>query len=56
VKRALTVYYGRPYGQAVSFAGNKDKATLRGGFGSTLTEPIAAMMPGMRYLGTIGAR
>ena len=56
VKRALTVYYGRPYGQAVSFAGNRQKATLRGGFTSTVTEPIAAVMPGMRYLGTIGAR
>jgi hypothetical protein len=56
VKRALTVYYGRPYGQAVSFAGNAKKATLRGGFTSTVTEPIAAVMPGMRYLGTIGAR
>src|SRR5688500_8608166 len=52
VQRAMTVYYGKPYGQAVSFAGNREKATLRGGFTSTMTEPLAAMMPGMRYLGS----
>lgn len=52
VKRALTVYYGRPYGQAVIFAGDPKKASLRGGFTSRLTEPLAAMMPGMRVLGT----
>jgi soluble lytic murein transglycosylase-like protein len=52
VKRALTVYYGKPYGQAVIFAGDPKKATLHGGFSSTMTEPLAAMLPGMRYLGT----
>ncbi|MGZ8867687.1 MAG: lytic transglycosylase domain-containing protein [Thermoanaerobaculia bacterium] len=52
VKRAMTVYYGRPYGQAVSFAGRRDKATLRGGFSSRMTQPLAAVVPGMRYLGT----
>jgi soluble lytic murein transglycosylase-like protein len=52
VKRAMTVYYGRPYGQAVSFAGRRDKATLRGGFSSRMTQPLAAVAPGMRYLGT----
>lgn len=51
VKRAMTVYYGRPYGQAVSFPGRRDKATLRGGF-QHLTEPVAAVVPGIRYLGT----
>lgn len=52
VKRAMTVYYGRPYGQAVSFAGRRDKATLRGGFSSRMTQPLAAVVPGMRYLGS----
>src|SRR5688572_10513513 len=50
VKRALTVYYGRPYGQAVMFAGDPKKATLRGGFA---TDPLAvAVLPGMRVLGS----
>jgi soluble lytic murein transglycosylase-like protein len=50
VKRALTVYYGRPYGQAVMFAGDPAKATLRGGFG---VDPLAvAVLPGMRVLGS----
>ncbi|HUP46986.1 MAG TPA: lytic transglycosylase domain-containing protein [Thermoanaerobaculia bacterium] len=52
VKRAMTVYYGRPYGQAVSFAGRPEKATLHGGFSSHLADPIAAILPGVRYLGT----
>ena len=52
VKRAMTVYHGRPYGQAISFAGRPDKATLRGGFASRLTDPLAAVVPGIRYLGT----
>ncbi|HSP35017.1 MAG TPA: lytic transglycosylase domain-containing protein [Thermoanaerobaculia bacterium] len=51
VKRALTVYYGRPYGQATMFAGGK-KPTLHNGFGSAVTQPLAAIVPGMRYLGT----
>jgi soluble lytic murein transglycosylase-like protein len=52
VKRAMTVYHGRPYGQAVSFAGRRDKAALRGGFTSQMTRPLAAVVPGMRYLGS----
>jgi soluble lytic murein transglycosylase-like protein len=52
VQRAMTVYYGRPYGQAVSFAGNREKATLHNGFAAHLIEPIAAAMPGIRYLGS----
>ncbi|HEY6844151.1 MAG TPA: lytic transglycosylase domain-containing protein [Thermoanaerobaculia bacterium] len=51
VKRALTVYYGAPYGQATWFAAPKDGRKLAGGFGAGLLEPIAAL-PGMRYLGT----
>ncbi len=51
VKRALTVYYGHPYGQAVIFAAGK-KPMVRGGFSNKVTQPIVAMLPGMRYLGT----
>ena len=51
VHRALTVYYGRPYGQggATSFAGKRSGATLRGGFMQPLA---AALLPGAKYLGT----
>src|SRR5215212_1469387 len=55
VQRALTVYYGRPYGGgAVSFAGNRSGGPkLRGGFGRGLVPPIAAaLLPGAKYLGT----
>jgi len=52
VKRALTVYYGQPYGQAVWFPGSKGGRKLAGGFGSQLLDPIAAL-PGMRYLGNV---
>ncbi len=51
VKRALTVYYGRPYGQAVAFAGRRETATLRGGF-ETAPALAVTMLPGVRYLGT----
>lgn len=53
VKRALTVYYGRPYGQATAFAGRRGGARLHGGFSSEIVQPLAsAMIPGMRYLGS----
>lgn len=52
VTRALTVYYGRPYGQAISFAGNPARRKLAGGFGAQMLEPVIAALPGMRYLGT----
>lgn len=54
VKRALTVYYGRPYGSAVSFAGRRGGKKLRGGFGmGTTVQPLAAaLIPGAKYLGT----
>lgn len=51
VKRALTVYYGHPYGQPVIFAAGK-KPSLHGGFASPMAQPIAAIVPGVRYLGT----
>jgi soluble lytic murein transglycosylase-like protein len=51
VKRALTVYYGTPYGQATSFAGRRGGKKLKGGFGAAV-QPVVAMLPGMRYLGT----
>ena len=49
VKRALTVYYGSPYGQAIGFAGGRGGRKLAGGF-SARVQPIVAMLPGMRYL------
>jgi soluble lytic murein transglycosylase-like protein len=52
VKRALTVYYGHPFGQPVIFAAGKGKPVLGGGFSSRITQPIAAIVPGMRYLGS----
>ncbi len=56
VKRAMTVYYGRPYGApsgAFSFAGRRGGALLRGGFGNAVAPPIASLMlPGARYLGS----
>jgi soluble lytic murein transglycosylase-like protein len=52
VQRALTVYYGRPYGQVMSFARSRGGSKLRGGF-TQVVEPLAtAVIPGMRYLGT----
>jgi soluble lytic murein transglycosylase-like protein len=58
VQRALTVYYGRPYGGGgVTFAGGRGKTKLAGGFGKAIvakTAPVTklAMLPGMKYLGT----
>ena len=54
VKRALTVYYGRPYdgSGAISFAGRRDKGILRGGFKAGAPALAAAMIPGFRYLGS----
>ncbi len=51
VKRALTVYYGTPYGQATWFPATPGGKKLSGGFGSQLLQPVAAL-PGMHYLGT----
>ncbi len=50
VKRALTVYYGRPYG-AVNVAGINGGKKLKGGFKTASVMPIA-VLPGMRYLGS----
>jgi len=52
VKRAMTVYYGRPYGEATSFAGRRSGMKLRGGFGAQVAPLATAVFPGMRYLGT----
>jgi soluble lytic murein transglycosylase-like protein len=54
VKRALTVYHGRPYGSiAISFASHRTGRKLRGGFGARIMEPVAAaLIPGAKYLGT----
>jgi soluble lytic murein transglycosylase-like protein len=48
VKRAMSVYYGTPYGQATSFAAGKEPK-LKGGF---MARVSAAVLPGMRYLGS----
>jgi len=48
VKRAMSVYYGTPYGQATSFAAGK-APKLKGGF---MAPVAAAVLPGMRYLGS----
>jgi len=54
VKRALTVYYGRPYdgsGGSTSFAGGRGKGVLGGGFKAGA--PLAStLIPGFRYLGS----
>src|SRR5687768_13387044 len=51
VVRALTVYYGRPYGTgAITIAGRRAGPKLKGGFG---TAPVAAaVLPGVKFLGT----
>jgi soluble lytic murein transglycosylase-like protein len=53
VKRALTVYYGRPYdgSGAVSFAGGRGRGLLAGGFKAG-TPLASAIIPGFRYLGS----
>ena len=51
VNRALTVYYGRPYGSSATatwYPGHPGGAKLRGGFGAML-QPI--VIPGLRILG-----
>lgn len=55
VQRALTVYYGRPWGGtsgAITFAGKRDGRKLRGGFGSAAAPITATLIPGARYVGT----
>jgi soluble lytic murein transglycosylase-like protein len=55
VKRAMTVYYGRPYGGSISFAGRRSGGKkLRGGFGANAV--AAALIPGAKYLGQAAAR
>jgi soluble lytic murein transglycosylase-like protein len=51
VRRAMTVYYGRPYGRgAIVFAGRRDGAKLSGGFHEAA--PVAALIPSATYLGS----
>lgn len=52
VKRAMTVYYGRPYGEATWFAGRKGGMKLQGGFSAQVAPLASVVFPGMRYLGT----
>ena len=50
VVRAMTVYYGRPYGGGTTIAGRRGGPKLKGGFG---TAPVAAaVLPGVKFLGT----
>ena len=52
VVRAMTVFHGRPYGNSsgVTIAGGRGKKKLKGGFGTT---PVAAaILPGVKFLGT----
>lgn len=57
VKRAMTVYYGRPYGGgAVVFAAKRGGKKLRGGFGATASPMAAVLIPGAKYLGQVAAR
>jgi hypothetical protein len=57
VARALSVYYGRPYGSgSMSFAGGKEPK-LSGGFGRGVANPIGFLtggqsVTGLKYLGT----
>ena len=51
VQRALTVYYGRPYGPSgMTIPGGRKRGTLRGGFGTDVV--AAVLLPGAKYLGT----
>lgn len=51
VKRTLTVYYGREYGEAQWFPAGKT-AKLKGGFGKgVVTAAAVTLLPNMRYLG-----
>ena len=52
VRRALTVYYGRPYGGGISFAGGFGGKKLAGGFKAGFGNPLAAMLPNVQFLGT----
>jgi soluble lytic murein transglycosylase-like protein len=57
VKRALTVYYGTPYGQApTSFAGRRGarKPLGSGTFTQAMPSLATAVVPNMRYLGAVG--
>lgn len=53
VRRAMTVYYGRPYGSAagpVTFAGSRTGTKLKGGFKPTAR--AGTLIDGATYLGT----
>ena len=54
VVRAMTVYTGRPYAtRGTMIAGRRGGPKLKGGFGKSVTAPVAAaLLPGVKYLGT----
>jgi hypothetical protein len=53
VTRALTVYNGRPYGAATTFAGGgRGGMKLKGGFGAGMVSLDAiALLPGVKFIG-----
>jgi hypothetical protein len=53
VRRAMTVYYGRPWGGgAIWLPGRKDGPRLAGGFDGGPAQPAALLIPGATYLGS----
>src|SRR5258708_19659890 len=52
VNRALTVYYGSPYGPATGFSGTRGGRKLTGGLKANVGAISLAALPGMHYLGT----
>jgi soluble lytic murein transglycosylase-like protein len=52
VRRTMTVYNGRPYGEATSFAAKRGGTKLKGGFGAGLVSPVAVVfLPGVKFIG-----
>ena len=54
VTRALTVYYGRPWGQAITFAGSRTPALHGGGITQVFAPLADTILPNMKYLGAVG--
>jgi hypothetical protein len=53
VVRAMTVFYGRPYASgAYTIAGRRAGPKLKGGFGKAAAPVAAAVLPGVKYLGS----
>ncbi len=52
VKRALTAYYGAPWGETVWYPASPGRGKLAGGFSGGVLQPLATL-PGMRILGVV---